>query len=145
MFKDRQNFENFDDLSEAMFDYFRPKDSDPKKGQIDTTALKFILNNCRVFQGWYQEDGSGFLQSFFDLGKTRNEIQHDPKQKITDERKNTIEQEIFKFFKDLTDMRTEYAEEAFNVIDFSEKEVRKIISSRFSYNRVFDYLTDENV
>jgi len=42
----------------AMFTlrYFTPKCSKPVEGQLDTTALKAVLNECSIFNGWRASD-----------------------------------------------------------------------------------------
>ena len=58
--------------------FFCPKSSESSSdGQLDTTALKAIMNNCKLFEGWYDpKTGDGWLQSFFVVGKIRKEIKN---------------------------------------------------------------------
>ena len=45
-------------------------------GQLDTTMLRMIMRNCRLFDGWlnYESPSEGRLQNFNSVAKMRNEF-----------------------------------------------------------------------
>ena len=67
-----------DVLAQTTLQFYCPKDSKPNEGQLDTTALKYILNECSIFDGWFDpKTKTGWFQSFHEVGKLRNDLHHD--------------------------------------------------------------------
>jgi len=65
---------------------FANKTAEMKNGQFDSTNLRAILDNCKIFTGWRKEqnDGpDGWLQTFQPVSKMRNDfIGHNNAQRI---------------------------------------------------------------
>ena len=49
--------------------YYSPKNSTPVDGRYDTSALKAIMDNCKLFKDWRD-----WFQTFHDVGKIRNRV-----------------------------------------------------------------------
>ena len=73
---------------------FANKTAEMKNGQFDSTNLRAILDNCKIFTGWRKEqtDGQeGWLQTFQPVSKMRNDfIGHNNSQRIRKLENNSL-------------------------------------------------------
>ena len=73
---------------------FANKTAEMTNGQFESTNLRAILDNCKLFAGWRKEHAGGqdgWLQTFESVSKMRNDfIEHNNAQRIRKPENNSL-------------------------------------------------------
>jgi len=64
--------------------HYAPRSANLGTNQLDASSLRYILRNCKVYQGWaYNNDNVGYIQAYHSIIKMRNDdLAHNNSHKI---------------------------------------------------------------
>jgi len=107
----------------------------PTRDQLDTSALKYALNECSIFDGWYDSKSkNGWLGMFFQIGQLRNKIHHNAKQELDDQMCEEARSHVFGLFDQIDKKVTSidaFCQSKKKLITRSKCEITKILGNKF--------------